>query len=397
MRKKSVRALDVAGKRVLVRVDFNVPLVDGHIGDDTRIRSALPTIRYLIEHGAKVALLSHLGRPKGVATPELSLEPVAAHLSELLGQPVRFVPESVGQVAAAAVAQLAPGDVLLLENVRFHSGEEKNDPALARQFAELGDIFVNDAFGAAHRAHATTEGIAHLLPACAGLLMERELTVMGQALENPERPFVAIIGGAKVSDKIKVIAHLLERVDRLIIGGGMANTFVLAQGHAVGKSLVEADLAPTAANLIARARELGKDLLLPVDLVVATQFAPDAAYRVASVAGIGPDDMALDIGPQTAQRFAAAIHSAHTVIWNGPMGVFEMPAFATGTRAVAQAMAAVTGVTIVGGGDSVAAVEQENLAGRMTHVSTGGGASLEFLEGRALPGVEALLDEEGDV
>jgi len=387
----TVLDVDVRGKRVFVRVDFNVPLYAGSISDDTRIRAALPTIRYLVDQGARVILASHLGRPKGEPDPALSLSPVRDRLAELLGRDVQFCPESIGEEAVTAVAALADGDVLLLENVRFHRGEEKNDPTLAAQWARMTDVYVNDAFGTAHRAHATTEGLARLAPvAVAGLLMERELAVMGAALENPQRPFVAIIGGAKVSDKIKVIKHLLAKVDRLLIGGGMANTFLLAQGHDLGKSLVEPDQLEVARSLLTLAKQDHKELLLPVDVVLASRFAADATVRVAPIAGIDSEEMALDIGPESQALYAAAIADAQTVIWNGPMGVFEMPAFAAGTAAVAQAVAQVSGTTIIGGGDSVAAIEQAGLADRMTHISTGGGASLEFLEGRALPGVEAL-------
>lgn len=396
MTKLSVRELDVRGKRAFVRVDFNVPLDGQTITDDTRIRAALPTIRYLREQGARVILASHLGRPKGELNPALSLRPVRDRLSELLGIDVHFSEQSIGPEAQLAVDALADGDVLLLENVRFHQGEEKNDAALAQEFAKLADVYVNDAFGAAHRAHATTEGIAHLLTAsAAGLLMERELAVMGAALANPERPFTAIIGGAKVSDKIKVIEHLLGKVDRLLIGGGMANTFLLAQGYAMGKSLVEADLVDVARDLIAQAKQQGKLLLLPEDLVVAKQFAATAEWRVVGCQDVDADEMALDIGPAARVAYTQAIADARTVIWNGPMGVCEMAAFAAGTNAVAQVMAEVQGTTIIGGGDSVAAVEKAGLAERMTHISTGGGASLEFLEGRLLPGVEALTDKKG--
>ncbi|KYP80414.1 phosphoglycerate kinase [Ferroacidibacillus organovorans] len=378
------------GLRLFVRADFNVPMEHGVITDDTRIRAALPTIRELVERGGRVILASHLGRPKGREDAAYSLAPVAARLAEYLKQPVSFCPQSVGAEAQAAVGDLRDGEVLLLENVRFHAGEEKNDPELARRFAELADLYVNDAFGAAHRAHASTAGIANHLRAVAGRLMERELNIMGAALQNPERPFTAIIGGAKVSDKIKVIENLLEKVDRLLIGGGMANTFLLAQGYPVGKSLVEAELVETARALIRQAASAGKTLLLPTDLIVATRFAADADHRVAALDAVGEEEMALDIGPDSINRYRAAVATSRTVIWNGPMGVFEMAAFSHGTLAVAQAVADVTGTTIIGGGDSVAAIEKAGLADRMTHISTGGGASLEFLEGRALPGVESL-------
>lgn len=395
MDKLTVRDVDVRGKRVLTRVDFNVPLENGLIADDTRIRAALPTIAYLRERGARVILASHLGRPKGQVKPELSLRPVRDRLAALLDADVRFCGHSIGSDAQAMVYALRDGDVALLENVRFHAGEEKNDPELARQFAALADLFVNDAFGAAHRAHATTAGVASHLTAVAGLLMEKELAIMGRALAHPERPFCAIIGGAKVSDKMGVIENLLDKVDRLLIGGGMANTFLLAQGFAMGKSLVEADKADLALRLIERAKELGKDLLLPTDVVATKAFSADAEARAAKVGDLADDEMALDIGPETVARYREAVMASHTVIWNGPMGVFEMQRFAEGTNAMAEAAAAVVGVTIVGGGDSVAAVEKAGLAERMTHISTGGGASLEFLEGRVLPGV-AALSEKGE-
>ncbi|KUO97447.1 phosphoglycerate kinase [Ferroacidibacillus organovorans] len=378
------------GLRVFVRADFNVPMEHGVITDDTRIRAALPTIRELVERGGRVILASHLGRPKGREDAAYSLAPVAARLADYLKQPVVFSKESTGPEAEAAVNALREGEVLLLENVRFHAGEEKNDPELAERFAALADLYVNDAFGAAHRAHASTAGITAHLRAVAGRLMERELRVMGAALQNPERPFTAIIGGAKVSDKIKVIENLLEKVDFLLIGGGMANTFLLAQGYAVGKSLVETDLVSTARALIRKAEGSGKSLLLPTDLIVATRFAADADHRVAALDAVREEEMALDIGPETIARYRAAVAASRTVIWNGPMGVFEMDAFSHGTRAIAQAMAEVAGTTIIGGGDSVAAIEKVGLAERMTHISTGGGASLEFLEGRVLPGVESL-------
>ena len=391
----TVKDIAVQGKRVLVRVDFNVPMENGVITDDTRIRAALPTIQYLRGQGARIILASHLGRPKGERAPELSLRPVGVRLAQLLHAPVAFSEDVVGTEALARTLALGAGDVLLLENVRYDKGEEKNDPQLAAAFAQLADVYVNDAFGAAHRAHATTEGVAHLLPSAAGLLMERELRVMGDALAAPERPFAAIIGGAKVSDKIRVIENLLTKVDTLLIGGGMANTFLLAQGHRMGKSLVEADKTELARALLEQAATTGKELLLPVDLVAAKRFAADAPARVAALDDLQDDEMALDIGPQTSRLYADAIARSHTIIWNGPMGVFEMERFALGTDAVAQAVAAVQGVTIIGGGDSVAAVEKAGLAEHMTHISTGGGASLEFLEGRLLPGV-AALQSKGD-
>lgn len=395
MEKKTIRDMDVRGKRVFVRVDFNVPLDGTTITDDTRIRAALPTIQELRAKGARIILASHLGRPKGKVDPALSLRPIGKRLEQLVGTPVIFSEESIGPVAQAHVEKLQPGDVLLLENVRFHLGEEKNDQDLAAAFASLADVYVNDAFGTAHRAHATTEGIAHLLPGVAGMLMERELKVMGEALTHPERPFTAIIGGAKVSDKIGVIEHLLAKVDRLLIGGGMANTFLAAKGYELGASLVETDRMDVARSLMEKAQQAGKELLLPVDLVLATAFAADAQARIGSVHDVQAHEMALDIGPETSRLYAQAVITSKTVIWNGPMGVFEMERFAAGTNTVAQAMAEVHGVTIIGGGDSVAAIEKAGLAERMTHISTGGGASLEFLEGKILPGVAVLQPMDG--
>jgi phosphoglycerate kinase len=391
MDKKTVRDLDFAGKRALVRVDFNVPLDGGKVTDDTRIRASLPTIQYLIDKGAKVILMSHLGRPKGKPKPEFSLGPAAMRLGELLGQPVMLAMDCVGPVAESAVNMLKPGDVLLLENLRFHAEEEANDPGFAQKLAALGDIYVNDAFGSAHRAHASTEGVAHYLPAAGGFLMERELAYLGRALENPRRPFVAILGGAKVSDKIKVIDNLLGKVDRLLIGGGMANTFLKAQGLAVGDSLVEDESLDIAKQLMARG---GDKLVLPTDAVVADAFDPNAKSRVVAVKAVPAGWRILDIGPDTVKRFKAALVGARTVVWNGPMGVFEFPRFAEGTRAIAKALAELSdATTVIGGGDSAAAVEQAGLADRMTHISTGGGASLEFLEGQVLPGVAALMDK----
>ncbi len=384
----TVRDIDVKGKRVFVRVDFNVPLEDGRITDDTRIRAAVPTIRYLVEQGAVVVLASHLGRPKGKRNEAYSLAPCARRLSELLGRPVVFAPDCIGEEVERLVAEQPPGSVVLLENVRFYPEEEKNDPEFAKKLARLGEIFVNDAFGTAHRAHASTRGVADYLPVrVAGFLMQKEVDTMGKALSDPDRPFVAVIGGAKVSDKILVIENLLTKVDRLIIGGGMANTFLRAKGYATGKSLVEEDRVDTARELLAKG---GDKILLPTDLVVASEFRADAEQRVVPADAIPEGWMALDIGPESARAFAAVIREARTVVWNGPMGVFEMEPFARGTFAVAQAMAECEGVTIVGGGDSVAAVEAAGLADKMTHVSTGGGASLEFLEGKELPGVACL-------
>ena len=393
MNKKSVKDVEVLGKRVLVRVDFNVPLdKQGQITDDTRIRASLPTIEYLIKQGARVILASHLGRPKGQVNPSYSLAPVAKHLSEKLGQDVALAGDCVGNMAMEAVNKLQEGQVLLLENLRFHAEEEKNDPSFARELAALAELFVNDAFGTAHRAHASTEGVTHYIPAVAGLLMQKEVEFMGNALERPERPFVAIIGGAKVSDKIGVIENLLEKVDALIIGGGMANTFLKAQGYNVGKSLLEEEKVALAKQLIEKAKAKGVQLELPIDVVVARAFAADAPHSTVSVSEIKEDEMALDIGPASAEKFESLISTARTVIWNGPMGVFEMEAFAKGTKGVAQAVASCGGITIVGGGDSVAAVEKMGVADQMTHISTGGGASLEFLEGKVLPGVAALQD-----
>ncbi|WDL99371.1 phosphoglycerate kinase [Alicyclobacillus sp. ALC3] len=393
MTKQTIRDIDWQGKRALVRVDFNVPLEDGRITDDTRIRAALPTIQKLTESGAKVILMSHLGRPKGERNAKYSLAPVAERLKELLpGTPLEFADDCVGTEVAQAVGHLAAGGVLLLENLRYHAQEEQNDETFAHSLAALGDVYVNDAFGAAHRAHASTAGIAKFLPAVAGLLMEREISVMGAALANPQRPFTAVIGGAKVSDKVSVLENLAKKVDTLLIGGGMANTFLAAQGYAMGKSLVEATAVETAKSFLESVQGTGCRVLLPVDLVIADAFSAEAQHQVCSVRDVPADWMALDIGPETQRAYEIEVQKSQTVIWNGPMGVFELAPFAAGTLGVAQAMAAVDGTTIVGGGDSVAAVEQAGLAERMTHVSTGGGASLEFLEGKELPGVLALND-----
>lgn len=391
MNKQSVKDVKVQGKRVLVRVDFNVP-IDEHqqITDDTRIRAALPTLRYLIGEGARLILVSHFGRPKGQVNPKYSLAPVASRLSELLGQEVPMAPDCIGPEVTKQVMSLENGQAVLLENVRFHAEEEKNDPEFAKQLASLAELYVNDAFGTAHRAHASTEGVAHYIPAVAGLLMQKEVEVMGKALENPARPFVAIIGGAKVSDKIGVIENLLNKVNVLIIGGGMANTFLKAQGYSVGKSLIEEDKVALAAELIAKAKSSGVEIALPQDVVVAQEFKAEAEHRTVSINEIKEEEMALDIGPASAENFAKHIAGAQTIVWNGPMGVFEMESFAKGTEKVAQAVAASAGITIVGGGDSVAAVEKMGVAERLTHISTGGGASLEFLEGKVLPGVAAL-------
>ena len=394
MNKKSIRDIDFKGKRVFVRVDYNAPMDKaGNITDDTRIRATLPTLNFLLDQGASLVLAAHLGRPKGGPAPEFSLAPIAAHLSSLMGRKVKFSADCVGPVAESAAEALQPGEVLMLENLRFHPEEEKNDPAFAKGLAELADVAVNDAFGVSHRAHASVEGITKFLPMVAGFLMEKELDFLGRAVTDPARPYAAIIGGAKVSDKIGVIANLLTKVDVLLIGGGMANTFFAAQGYSVGKSLVEPDKIPLAKDLIAQAKERGVTLLLPTDVVAADKFAADAAWRVTTVDSIGAEEMVLDIGPSTGAAFGAALSGAKTIVWNGPMGVFEMDAFAKGTEAVARAVATSNAVSIVGGGDSVAALEKVGLAGSITHISTGGGASLEFLEGKVLPGVAALSDK----
>jgi len=392
MNKKTIRDVDVRGKRVFVRVDFNVPLDDGQITDDRRIREALPTIVKLRRQGARVILASHLGRPDGKVMSGLRLDPVAVRLSELLGAPVRKLPDCVGPEVARAVAEMRDGDVVLLENLRFHPEEEANDEQFARALASLADVYVNDAFGTAHRAHASTVGITRFLPAVAGLLMEKELVYLSRILEDPRRPFVAILGGKKVSDKIGVIRNLLTRADMLLIGGAMSYTFLRAKGLSVGASLCEEDKLELARSLMDDAAGRRIAFRLPDDVMVADRFAEDAAHRVVAAAAIPQGWMGMDIGPQTAAAYADVIARAGTVMWNGPMGVFEFPAFAAGTRAVAEAMAGSKAVTIVGGGDSAAAVQQMGLADRMTHISTGGGASLEFLEGKELPGVAALLD-----
>jgi phosphoglycerate kinase len=394
VRRAMVRTLrdgQFGGKRVLVRVDFNVPLDGGQVADDARIVGALPTLAFLRKAGAKVILCSHLGRPKpGKDNSAFTLKPVAEHLANLLGSPVAFAPDCVGPVAEKAVAALPAGGVLLLENVRFHDGEETNAPAFCKQLAALADLYVNDAFGTAHRAHASTTGVAHLLPSYAGLLIEKEVEALGTALQDPKRPFTAVLGGAKVSDKILVVEKLMEKVDRLVIGGGMAFTFLVAQGHKVGKSLVEADRVGLAKELLAKAKAKGIAVHLPTDVVAADRFDADAQKRTVLLADIPADWMGLDIGPATVKDFAQAIASSKTVLWNGPMGVFEMPAFEAGTKAIAHAIANVAGTTVVGGGDSASAAKQFAVDDRMTHVSTGGGASLEFLEGKVLPGIAAL-------
>lgn len=394
MAKATVRDIDVKGKRVLVRVDFNVPLdAERNITDDTRIRAALPTVKYLLERGARVILASHLGRPKGQRKEEFNLAPVARRLEELLGQPVEKLDDCVGPQVEARVRAMKDGDVILLENLRFHQEEEANDEGFAKSLASLADTYVNDAFGAAHRAHASTAGVAGFVPGVAGFLMEKEIEVMGKALFAPERPFVAILGGAKVKDKVGVISNLIEKVDSLIVGGGMAYTFLKAKGLEIGKSIVDEEKLDLARQLMEKAKAKGVKFLLPVDVVVADRFAEDADVKVVEVSEIPSDWQALDIGPKTTEAFAREIAEAKTVVWNGPMGVFEMKPFAEGTRGVAKALADSGAVTIVGGGDSAAAILEMGFADKMTHVSTGGGASLEFLEGKVLPGVAALKDK----
>ncbi|MGI6604707.1 MAG: phosphoglycerate kinase [Firmicutes bacterium] len=393
MAKKTLRDLSVSGKKVLVRVDFNVPLKGGQVADDTRILAAVPTIEYLIQQDAKVILVSHLGRPKGNVVPELRLDPVARRLEEILERPVKKVNEALGPVAERAANSLLPGEVLLLENIRFYRGEEKNDPDFAAGLARLADVYVNDAFGAAHRAHASTAGVAQHLPAVAGFLMEKEIRMLGSILEEPKRPFIAVLGGAKVSDKIKVLNNLVPKVNTLIIGGGMAFTFLAAQGYGVGRSLLEEDKIPVAKEIMQVAESRGVKLLLPVDVVVAQEATDKAVSQVVPVSAIPAAEMGLDIGPATRKLYSEAIAGASTVLWNGPMGMFELPPFAAGTQAVAQAIADSGSISVVGGGDSAAAVAKLGLAGRMTHISTGGGASLEFLEGKELPGVAALQDK----
>jgi phosphoglycerate kinase len=388
--KKTVRDIDLKGKKVLVRVDYNVPVKDGQVGDDTRIVASLPTLKYLLEQNCALILFSHLGRPKEGPDPKYSMKPTAVRLSELLGQPVDFVDEFVGPKAQAAAAALQPGQILVLENTRFVPGETKNDLGIARQLADMGDIFVMDAFGSAHRAHASTEGVAHFLPAVAGFLMEKEIQYLGQALAEPSRPFVAILGGAKVSDKIGVIRNLLNVADQVLIGGGMANTFFKAQGYPIGDSLVEDEALETARELLDQGTN---KLRLPVDVVIADKFENDADHRTMAVGPIPDGWRIMDIGPDTIAAYGKVVERAGQVVWNGPMGVFEMPNFAVGTFGVAQAVAESNTVSIIGGGDSVAAINAAGLSGKITHISTGGGASLEMLEGLVLPGVAALQDK----
>ncbi|MER2107704.1 MAG: phosphoglycerate kinase [Solibacillus sp.] len=392
--KKTMEDIQVKGQRVFVRVDFNVPMEEGRITDETRIKAAIPTIQYLVDHGAKVILASHLGRPKGEVNEDMRLTAVGERLSELMGRPVKKLDESIGEAVEAAVAEMSDGDITLLENVRFHKGEEKNDEELSKAFARLADVYVNDAFGAAHRAHASTEGIAKFVNvAASGYLMQKELDVLGKALSVPEHPFTAIIGGAKVKDKIDVIENLLDQVDHLIIGGGLSFTFSKAQGHDVGKSLLEEDKIELAKSFIEKAKEKGVALHMPVDAVVANKFSKDAETKIVDIDAIPADWMGLDIGPKTAENYAEIIKASKLIIWNGPMGVFEMDKFANGTKTVAEAMAETAGYTVIGGGDSAAAVEKFDVAEKMNHVSTGGGASLELMEGKELPGITALHDK----
>ena len=395
MKQKTIEDISVESKKVLVRVDFNVPLNEkGEITDETRIQAALPTIKYLLDHHAKVILCSHLGRPKGEVKPEFSLAPVAKRLQVLLDTKVTFAKDVIGPSADEAVANIQDGEVVLLENLRFHKEETKNDPEFAKKLASYADIFVNDAFGTAHRAHASTEGVTHYLPSVAGFLIKKELEFMGGALENPQRPFVAILGGAKIADKIPVIENLFNKVDCLIIGGGMANTFLAAQGYHMGKSLVDADSIGLANELLKKAKLKGVKILLPIDVVAADAFSNDAKTVMVPVDSIPEGYMALDIGSSTTMIFAEEINRAKTVIWNGPMGVAEMPNFAGGTRAVAEALANTSATTIIGGGDSAAAVKNLGFGDKMSHISTGGGASLEFLDGKELPGIAALDTKE---
>lgn len=389
MNVKNITDIDVKNKKVLVRVDFNVPVKNGAVGDDTRIRAALPTIQYLLDRDARVILCSHLGRPKNEPDPQFSLAPVAAHLAGLIVNPVSFAPDCIGPQAEEAVQALEPGSVLLLENTRFHPGEKKNDPEMAKALASLADVYVNDAFGSAHRAHASTEGVAHILPGVAGFLMEKEIRYLGEAIANPKRPFIAILGGAKISDKIGVIQNLLDISEQVLIGGGMANTFYKATGYPVGDSLVEDDVLDLARELLNSGQS---NLRLPVDVVIANAFDNDAERKVVSMGPIPDGWRILDIGPETVATYRKVILEAGTVVWNGPMGVFEMPNFAAGTFGIAKAVADSEAVSVIGGGDSIAAINQSGLSEQITHMSTGGGASLEMLEGKILPGIAALQE-----
>ena len=390
MNKKTVKDIDLKGKRVLMRVDFNVPMADGKVTDDKRIKASLPTIQYVLDQGASLMLMSHLGRPKGGPDPEFSLKAASEVLASLLGKPVKMAPDCVGPEVEKMAKALKPGEVLMLENTRFHAGEEKNDLELAKQMASLGDVYVNDAFGSAHRAHSSTEGVARFLPAVSGFLMEQELEYLGRAVSNPEHPYVAILGGAKISDKILVVETLLSKCDKLIIGGGMANTFLAAKGYAMQDSLVEAGSIDTAKSILSKA---GNKLLLPVDAVIADKFDAEANSKVADVDKVPAGWRIMDIGPKSIEAFKAALNGAKLIVWNGPMGVFEMPKFAEGTFAIAKMLATSGATTVIGGGDSASAVKKAGVAKQMTHVSTGGGASLEFLEGKELPGVAALMNK----
>jgi len=390
MNKKTVKDIDIKGKRVIMRVDFNVPMEGGKVTDDKRIRASLPTIQYVLDQGASLILMSHLGRPKGGSDPEFSLRAASEVLAGLLGKPVKMAPDCVGPEVEKLAKALKPGEVLMLENTRFHAGEEKNDLDLARQMASLADVYVNDAFGSAHRAHSSTEGIAHFLPAVSGFLMEQELEYLGRAVSNPEHPYIAILGGAKISDKILVVETLLSKCDKLIIGGGMANTFLAAKGFNMQDSLVESASVETAKSIMAKA---GNRLLLPVDAVIADKFEAEANSKVVDVDKVPAGWRIMDIGPKSISEFKAALSGARLIVWNGPMGVFEMPKFAEGTFAIAKLLAESGATTVIGGGDSASAVKKAGVAKQMTHVSTGGGASLEFLEGRELPGVAALQNK----